>query len=140
LREYLLSLLKGGHGIVIISLLSLVGVSLIMGDGIITPAISILSAVEGLRQIPGMESISQILLVGMASVIATGLFVFQQRGMTRVSSTFGPIMVLWFGTLTVTGLFALMGAPELVNALNPMYAVGFIRSQGFVTLLVLSLM
>ena len=58
--------------------------------------------------------------------------------MTRVSWTFGPIMVIWFATLTLTGFIALMGAPELVGALSPTYAVNFIRDQGLVTFLVLS--
>ncbi len=138
LREYLLSLLKKGRGVAIVSILSLLGVSLIIGDGIITPAISILSAVEGIRQIPGMENTAQILLVGVASVIAVGLFTFQQRGMTRISWTFGPVMGIWFGTLTLSGIIALQGAPEIVGALNPIHALTFIRSQGLVTFLVLS--
>lgn len=70
-----------------------------IGDGVITPAISILSAVEGLLLIPQYESTPRLYLLLFASMIAFGLFVVRKKGIERVASAFGPIMVIWFLTL-----------------------------------------
>jgi KUP system potassium uptake protein len=138
LREILVRLLKPGRQIAVVSLLSFVGVSLLLGDGVITPAISILSAVEGMVLIPGLESISQGALILIAALIAVGLFIFQFLGTDRVAGTFGPLMVLWFLALTVSGLISITAYPEIIGAVSPHHAIRFFRDNGFSAFFVLS--
>jgi KUP system potassium uptake protein len=138
LREILVRLLKPGRQIAIVSFLSFVGVSLLLGDGVITPAISILSAVEGMVLIPGLESISQGTLILIASLIAVVLFIFQYKGTDLVARAFGPLMVLWFLALTVSGLIAIAGYPAIFEAVSPHYAIRFFRDNGFSAFFVLS--
>src|SRR5512136_2191435 len=123
LKETLLPLLKSGNTVAFVSLLAIVGISLFIGDGVITPAISILSAVEGILLIPGMEHTPQVALMVLAGIIAICLFSFQARGTERVAWTFGPVMVLWFIALAGFGLMAFLNAPSVVFALNPMYGI-----------------
>ena len=82
LREIMVRLLKPGRQIAVVSFLSFIGVSLLLGDGVITPAISILSAVEGMVLIPGLENLNQGILILIAAIIAVILFIFQFRGPT----------------------------------------------------------
>ncbi|HSQ94322.1 MAG TPA: KUP/HAK/KT family potassium transporter, partial [Methanoregula sp.] len=96
LKEILLPMLKSGNQVAFVSLLAIVGIALFIGDAVITPAISMLSAVEGLILIPGFEQTSQMTLMIIAGVIAIGLFSIQARGSERVAWSFGPVMVLWF--------------------------------------------
>ncbi len=103
-------------------LLGLFGAALFYGDGIITPAISVLSAVEGLKVIaPGLDD--WILPATLAILI--GLFAMQRLGTARVGSWFGPIMVIWFLTLGALGLRGILGAPGVLAALSPLYGLGF---------------
>src|SRR3989338_10393908 len=92
LRELLVPYLKSGRKAGFVTLLSFVGISLLIGDGVITPAISILSAVEGALLIPGLEDLSQTKLLVVAASIAVVLFLFQKRGTEKVAVAFGPIM------------------------------------------------
>jgi KUP system potassium uptake protein len=138
LREIMVRLLKPGRQIAVVSFLSYIGVSLLLGDGVITPAISILSAVEGMVLIPGLESLHQGTLILVAAIIAIGLFVFQFLGTDRVATAFGPLMVIWFTALTVSGLFAISTAPEVLKAVSPYYAVRFFIDNGFSAFFVLS--
>ena len=108
------------------AILSFVEVSLILGDGVITPSISILSAVEGIHLIPAAHGMGQGWAVFIAIVIAVGLFLFQSKGTDRVAGTFGPIMFVWFSVLAVSGATALFSNPEIVKAVNPLYAVNFL--------------
>ena len=91
LKEIILPMLKSSRAIAFFSLLSIIGVSLLIGDGVITPAISILSAVEGLRLIPGNEGISQQILVIIAALIAIALFSFQKKGMKKWPGLLAPL-------------------------------------------------
>src|SRR5512136_194765 len=93
LKEILVRLLKPGRQLAFVGLLSFFGVSLLLGDGVITPAISILSAVEGLELIPGLEHTRQGVLILIAAIIAVGLFIFQNKGTDKVAKAFGPLMV-----------------------------------------------
>ena len=102
LKEILLPLLKSGNQIAFVSMLAIIGISLFIGDGVITPAISILSAVEGILLIPGYESTSQVVLMVIAALIAIGLFTLQARGSERVAFAFGPVMVIWFVALAAS--------------------------------------
>jgi KUP system potassium uptake protein len=138
LKEILLPMLKSGNQIAFVSLISIIGISLFIGDGVITPAISILSAVEGILLIPGFENTAQILLMLIAAVIAICLFAFQARGTEKVAWAFGPVMVVWFAVLAVSGLVALFLAPQVIFAVNPMYAINYLLHNGLAGFLILS--
>jgi KUP system potassium uptake protein len=138
LREILIKLLKKGRLLAFAGFLSFVGVSLLLGDGVITPAISILSAVEGLLLIPGLEGLREGILILIASVIAIGLFTFQFKGTDKVAGAFGPIMVLWFSALTVSGLISISSMPEICRAISPHYAFMFLKDNGLSGFFVLS--
>ena len=103
LREILIPMLKSGRNISFVSLLSFIGISLFFGDGVITPAIRILSAVEGMALTPGLEGISQRTIVIIAAIIAISLFAIQKKGTEKISWAFGPIMVLWFFAIALSG-------------------------------------
>jgi len=138
LKETLLPLLKSGNQVALISFLAIVGISLFIGDGVITPAISILSAVEGILLIPGFEQTPQTFLMMFAGLIAICLFSFQTRGTERVAWTFGPVMVLWFIALAGFGLIALAGAPSVLAAINPLFGIRYILGHGLEGFLILS--
>src|SRR4051812_35850342 len=102
--------------------LGIFGASLFYGDGMITPAISVLSAVEGLEvAAPSLES----LVVPITLVIITVLFAIQRFGTGAVGKLFGPVMALWFAILAIAGLGEVFDNPEIVKALSPSYAVTF---------------
>jgi KUP system potassium uptake protein len=138
LKEILSRMLQPGKGLALITLLSFLGVALLLGDGVITPAISILSAVEGIVLIPGLESTRQGVLILIAAIIAIGLFIFQDKGTDKVAGAFGPIMVLWFAALAVSGLIAVSYHPEILKALSPWYAIDFMLHHGIIGFFVLS--
>lgn len=138
LKEILSRMLQPGKGLALITLLSFLGVALLLGDGVITPAISILSAVEGMVLIPGLESTRQGVLILIAAIIAIGLFIFQDKGTDKVAKAFGPIMILWFASLTVSGLIGISSHPAILKALSPWYAVDFMLHHGIIGFFVLS--
>lgn len=138
LKEILLPYLKSGRKVAFVTLLTFIGISLLIGDGVITPAISILSAVEGSRLIPGFESLSQTKLIIVAASIAVILFMFQKRGTERVAFAFGPLMVLWFSALAVSGVVALVEHPSVLWAINPFYGLEFLYNNGLAGFFVLS--
>ncbi|MCX6697947.1 MAG: KUP/HAK/KT family potassium transporter [Methanoregula sp.] len=138
LKGLLISRLKNPRVISFVSVLTIIGVALFIGDGVITPAISILSAVEGIRLIPGLTDIwgGWILLTGIC--IAIALFVFQKKGTERVAWAFGPVMLVWFLSLAVTGIISIASAPQVLLALSPSYAAGFLAENGIGSFFVLS--
>ncbi len=138
LRETLFRYVKKGRVVSFAGLLTYFGVSLLLGDGVITPAISILSAVEGVLLIPGLEDMGQHYLIIIAALIALGLFSFQYRGTDTVAWTFGPIMVVWFMSLAVLGLISLSSRPDILAVINPVHAVTFLKANGFAGFVVLS--
>lgn len=138
LREILIKMLKQGRLLAFAGFLSFLGVSLLLGDGVITPAISILSAVEGLLLIPSLAGMKQSLLVLIAALIAFTLFFFQSRGTDKVAGIFGPIMAVYFSCLLVSGLVSIAGMPEILKAVSPHYAFEFFRQNGFSGYIVLS--
>lgn len=123
LAEILKNHLKSKRAIIVITIMSFLGISLFMGDGVITPAISILNAVEGLQLIPGLEHLSTSFLVTVAAVIALILFGFQRHGTERVARMFGPIMAIWFVVLAISGFTALIKAPQILKAFNPYWGI-----------------
>ena len=138
LREILIRLLKKGRMLSFAGLLSFIGVSLLLGDGVITPAISIMSAVEGMLLIPGFGNLNQGILILIAISIAVGLFVMQFKGTDKVASVFGPIMVVWFVTLALSGLVSLTKMPDVVFSISPHYAIRFFLDNGLSAFFVLS--
>jgi KUP system potassium uptake protein len=115
-------MLKGRWTKAALVALGIFGASLFYGDGMITPAISVLSAVEGLKvAAPSLES----LVVPITLVIITILFAIQRFGTGAVGRLFGPVMGLWFAILAVSGLAKILQSPEIVKALSPSYAVQF---------------
>jgi KUP system potassium uptake protein len=138
LRELFTPLLKSGRQLAFVSLLAYVGVSLLIGDGVITPAISILSAVEGLLLVPGFEHTEQGILLAVAATIAVLLFLFQKKGTEKVAFTFGPIMVVWFLALTVSGIVSILSMPSILMSVNPIYGINFLLGNGLLGFFVLS--
>jgi KUP system potassium uptake protein len=115
----------GGRGRMLL-LVGLFGTALLYGDGIITPAISVLSAVEGLGVVaPTLESY----VAPIASLIIIGLFLIQRQGTARVGAYFGPIMIVWFGTLSILGLMEIVKHPRVLQAVIPTYAASFVVDQ-----------
>lgn len=138
LRELLLPYVKGSRQIAFVSLISFIGVSLLVGDGVITPAISILSAVEGSLLIPGFENLSQNGIVIIAGLIAVMLFMFQKRGTERVAWAFGPVMVIWFSSLAISGIVGISNDPRVLTGINPYYAIDFMIHHGIAGFFILS--
>ncbi len=138
LKEILTRLMKPGRQMAFVGFLSFLGVSLLLGDGVITPAISILSAVEGIHLIPGMGNLHQGAIIGIAALIAVVLFVFQSKGTDRVAATFGPIMVLWFISLSLSGIVSIAGHPAVLKAISPHYAISFMLKNGLSGFFILS--
>src|SRR5581483_1429680 len=96
--------------------LGVIGASMFIGDSMITPAISVLSAVEGLKlATPAFEHY----VVALTIFILVGLFAVQRKGTARVASAFGPVMVIWFGSLAVMGIIHISDDPTVLAAINP---------------------
>jgi KUP system potassium uptake protein len=122
-----------GH-VTAVTIMVAFGAALLYGDGMITPAISVLSAVEGLGL--ATHAFDQW-VVPISCVILFGLFSLQRYGTARVGALFGPIMVLWFLVLAGLGLYHLAQNPHVLVALSPHYAVNFLLAHGFVGFAVL---
>src|SRR5690606_33978567 len=103
---------------------AIIGCATLISDGFITPAISVTSAVEGLRVLN--EGISNSTIITIVVVILVGLFLFQQFGTGVVGRTFGPIMLLWFSYIAIIGLIHLFENTHVLMALNPMYALNLL--------------
>ncbi len=138
LREILIKILKKGRLLSFAGFLSFLGVSLLLGDGVITPAISIMSAVEGMLLIPGLGQMHQGTLTLIAIIITVVLFIMQYKGTDKVAGVFGPVMVLWFATLFVTGMASLAKMPSILGAVSPHHAIRFFLENGFSAFIVLS--
>ena len=110
------------------------GAALLYGDGIITPAISVLSATEGLSVVaPWLAPFT----VPLTVVILVLLFVFQRKGTESVAKLFGPVMLVWFLTLAITGILQIVRHPSVLAAINPLHAVYFLTSHGVESLVIL---
>lgn len=106
--------------------LGLVGAALFYGDGVITPAISVLSAVEGLEIITPTFT---PYILPITLVVLVGLFMFQRRGTAHVGALFGPVMVVWFAVLALLGALAIVDNPAVLSAINPLYAFQFLTGN-----------
>ncbi|MGZ3736127.1 MAG: potassium transporter Kup, partial [Bdellovibrionota bacterium] len=114
--------------------LGVFGAALLFGDGMITPAISVLSAVEGLEV---ATPLFNPYVIPLTIAILVALFVAQQQGTAKIGSVFGPIMVVWFGVLAALGIYWIWQAPDVLYSANPAYAISFFRDNhrtGFLVL------
>lgn len=115
-------------------LLGVFGAALLYGDGMITPAISVLSAVEGIKV---AEPALAPVVIPLTILILIALFIAQKRGTGRIGQWFGPIMLLWFATLAILGIHAIWQNPRIVIAISPEYAIRFLMLdplKGFLTM------
>jgi KUP system potassium uptake protein len=122
----------GGRKILI--MLGLFGAALLYGDGVITPAISVLGAIEGVTlAAPALSH----WIWPIAAVVLTGVFALQKRGTAKIGRLFGPIMAVWFSCIAVLGVRGIMMAPEVLKAINPWYMVDFFVRDGIQAFLIL---
>ncbi len=118
----------------VLTVLGLIGAAMFYGDSMITPAISVLSAIEGVGIIShGLDH----WIVPLSVLVLMGLFFIQSRGTGAVGKLFGPIMLLWFVTLGVLGAWRIAQTPQILLALNPMWALAFIAEAPWGTFLLL---
>src|ERR1700743_2325415 len=123
-----------GRRSVFLLALGVIGASMFLGDSMITPAISVLSAVVGLKSAtPALEHY----VVPLTVFILLLLFSVQSRGTARVASAFGPVMVVWFTTLAVMGIVHISDDPWVLAAINPWYGLQFLLSHGTIGLVTL---
>jgi KUP system potassium uptake protein len=110
-----------------------VGASMLLGDGVITPAISVISAVEGISVVSNAFT---AYIVPISAVVLLALFLIQSRGTEGVGRIFGPIMIFWFLAIGVIGVVAVAGKPEILAALNPLAGAALIAHHGWLSLAV----
>ena len=126
----------GGRSLVIF-LLGMFGAALFYADGIITPAVSVLGSMEGMKEIPGIgDQLGKFVLPGAAAILVA-LFLIQSRGTASVARLFGPITALWFVTLAVLGLIHIGDDLSIFRALSPHYGVIFLIDNGFLGFIIL---
>ncbi|HWU00050.1 MAG TPA: KUP/HAK/KT family potassium transporter, partial [Terriglobales bacterium] len=129
------SAVKSRFAIAAVTALGIFAAALFYGDSMITPAISVLSAVEGLEVVwPGLD----VLVIPITLAILIALFMIQRQGTARIGNLFGPLMLLWFAAIAILGIMHIIERPEIVQALNPLYAINFFRAHGWLAFLVLS--
>ncbi len=123
----------GRKGFPVLLILGIVGAAFIYGDGVITPAISVLSAMEGLNV--AAPALTEWVLP-ITLLVLVGLFSIQFRGTGEIGQFFGPVMIVWFLTISALGLIAIIRTPAILAAANPIYAIGFLLHGGKVVLAV----
>ncbi len=117
-----------------IGVVALLGLALFYGDGMLTPAISVLSAVEGIAV---DNAALKHLVLPLTLAILIGLFAVQNRGTHKIGRMFGPIILIWFASLTVMGVMAIFKAPQILHAVNPVYAVQLFANDSWAAFVVL---
>lgn len=138
LNEILKKLLKSSRAVVFFSYLTYIGISLLIGDSVITPAVSMLSAVEGMKLINIFHNMPQLAILLITLVITVLLFCIQKKGTEKVSSIFGPVMLIWFIGLGATGIISMIHVPSVFAALNPLHGINYVLHNGVAGFLVLS--
>ncbi len=118
-----------GRKSMVMTLLGLFGAALLYGDGMITPSITVLGAVEGLEVVA--SSMPKNVVITLAVVILVGLFLLQSAGTGTIGRLFGPVMVAWFGTIAVLGIGGIIVNPSVFKAISPWYAVRFFQMNGW---------
>jgi KUP system potassium uptake protein len=120
----------------VITVLGVIGASMFLGDSVITPAISVLSAVQGLKLVaPALEEY----VLPLTVVILVALFAVQRRGTVNVAAFFGPVMVVWFLAIAAAGLLHVRDDLGVFAAINPVYALEFVAAHGHIGLITLGL-
>ncbi len=114
----------------VVVVLGATGAALFYGDAIITPALSVLSAIEGLKTVPGFTNLSLPAILGATVAILVGLFAVQARGTASVAVLFGPVCAVWFIAIGTIGLVNIFAAPQVLAAFNPLEAVHFLTTHG----------
>jgi KUP system potassium uptake protein len=117
--------------------LGVIGAALFYGDGIITPAISVLSAVEGMKDAPHVGHALTPYILPISAGILVALFLVQAKGTHRMAALFGPVMAAWFLILGALGLFHLVDDLSILRAFNPWYGVRFLLENGFLGFVIL---
>jgi KUP system potassium uptake protein len=130
----LMSLISGRKGRGALTVMGLFGAALIYGDGIITPAISVLSALEGVNVV---TSALKPFILPAALVILVALFALQTYGTASIGRVFGPIMLLWFAVIAILGLSGILHRPAVLLAVDPRHAIGFLLRHGWQSFIVL---
>ena len=120
-------------GLTGLALMVLFGASMLYGDGAITPAISVISAVEGLDV---WTHAAHPFIVPISAIVLIGLFAIQRRGTGNIGTLFGPIMLAWFTAIGIAGVFSIVGHPQILRALLPSYGVAFLMHHGARSLLI----
>jgi len=129
----LLRHIKSKYTVIVLGLLVLAA-GLLFGDGIITPAISVISAVEGIGiATPALNAF----VVPITLVILTGLFVVQKKGTSKIGTVFGPIMLLWFAVIGILGIANIINNPEIIGIFNPVWMVRFFGIVPFHEILII---
>ncbi|HEU4549325.1 MAG TPA: potassium transporter Kup [Rhizomicrobium sp.] len=108
-----------------IGIAALLGLALFYGDGMLTPAISVLSAVEGI----GVSESFRPWVVPLTLLVLVGLFLMQRHGTERIGKLFGPVMLLWFAVMAVLGMRAILAAPQILWALNPVHGIALFARE-----------
>jgi KUP system potassium uptake protein len=117
-----------------VTVIGLIGAALLYGDGVITPAISVLSATEGLAVV---EPVLGKVAIPLTVIIILGLFFYQKKGTARVGRIFGPVMLIWFLTIAILGARQIFTEPRILLAVNPWYALSFFGLHGLHSFVVL---
>ena len=118
----------------VVTVIGLIGAALLYGDGVITPAISVLSATEGLAVV---EPVLAKVAIPLTVIIIIGLFLYQKKGTAKVGRIFGPIMLIWFFTIAILGARQIVTEPRILRAVNPWYALSFFGIHGLHSFVVL---
>jgi KUP system potassium uptake protein len=120
-----------------IFILGLCGAALFYGDSLITPAVSVLGALEGLKDAPGIGGALDRFILPLSLVILLGLFLVQSKGTEKVARFFGPVMLVWFAALAALGVYWIVQRPEILMALSPHYGFTFLIANGLMGFVVL---
>jgi KUP system potassium uptake protein len=126
-----------GRRSALIFILGVCGAALFYGDGIITPAVSVMGAVEGLKDAPGLGGRVDAFILPIAAGILIGLFLIQSRGTASVAKWFGPLTTVWFLVLGALGLYHIFDDVSILRALSPHYGVLFLIDNGFLGFVIL---
>jgi len=126
-----------GKRSIVVFFLGVIGAALFYGDGVITPAISVLGAIEGLKDAPGVGNLPTSYVVGCSAVVLIALFLSQSRGTHKIATLFGPLTAVWFIVLGVLGLYHMSESWSVLRAFNPWYGLQFLLANGLLGFVIL---
>ena len=135
LCSLIISNMQKGKTLLLITSIGLIGTSLLFADGMITPAITVLSAIEGLAV---ATPVFKPFILPFTIIVLITLFLSQKHGTEKIGKIFGPVMILWFSSLALLGINSIIKAPIVFSALNPLNALGFFLRNGLMSFFILS--